>query len=175
MLKKKHPSPSWKRQNKTHTQTHHIEIVKMRVWKELVRAVGEGVTPRVGRVSERGLHRGQCAEDERGGSAQMPALVSQRDYRCLPLGMIGSTRCCQHLRTCTVCVLAEAGRGSLSHWGSKWLGGTMWAVGTGRWGPRQEQQGSISAAQVCWTYSLLWGLVRSCEVAQFLPGMSSVT
>lgn len=67
ILKKKHPSPSWKRQNKTHKQTHHIEIVKMRVWKELVRADGEGVTPRVGRVPERGLHRGQCAEDEREG------------------------------------------------------------------------------------------------------------
>lgn len=33
----------------------------------------------------------------------MLALVSQRDYRCFPLGIIGSTRCCQHLCTCTVC------------------------------------------------------------------------
>lgn len=75
----------------------------MRVCKERVRADGEGVTPRVGRVPERGLHREQCAEDGRGGSAQMLALVSQRDCRCFPLGIIGSTRRCQHLCMCTMC------------------------------------------------------------------------
>lgn len=81
---------------------YHIEIVTMRVWKELVRADGEGVTRELPEF-QRGLHRGQCAEDERGGSAQMLALVSQRDCRCFPIGIISSTRCCQCLCTCTVC------------------------------------------------------------------------
>lgn len=65
----------------------------MRVCKEVVlRADGEGVTLRAGRVPERRLHRGWCAKHDRGGYAQMPALVSQRDYRC-----------CQCLCMYTVC------------------------------------------------------------------------